>query len=549
MLKQNKFSLFFSFVLPLHFFSQNISIKPPKLVVGIVIDQMCYEYLYRYKSKFSENGFLRLLNNGTNCENTQYNYIPTYTGPGHASIYTGTTPDNHGIVGNDWYSRVIKKEVNCVGDSNVKSVGTKSDEGECSPKNLYVNTITDQLKLTYPKSKVISISIKDRGAILPGGHLSDGSYWFDYQTGNLITSTFYKEKLPKWVSDFNAEKQALNYLNQTWKTLLPLENYTESEQDNSKYEVLISSKKTPEFPYDFKELNKGKTNFDLFTITPFANTFLADFSIKALQNENLGLDEFTDFLAISFSTPDIAGHAFGPYSVEIEDIYLRLDLEIGKIISQLESTVGKDNFILFLTADHAVVPVPQYLTDKKLPGGYFYIGEVKKEISIHLTKKFGFNPIEEVTNNNFYLNTNLINEKKLSKTEIEDEIKTILLSKKGIKKVYTSHEISSGNTSDEWLTMVKKGYKLNESGDLIFLLEPGYLPKSNENSNSHKGTSHGSAFNYDTHVPLIWYGKGIPNQSIYRRVNITDIAATLAPLLNLQRPNSCTGEVIIEIFK
>jgi arylsulfatase A-like enzyme len=530
-------------------FSQNISKNPPKLVVGIVVDQMCYEYLYRYKTKFSQKGFLRLLNQGTNCENTQYNYIPTYTGPGHASIYTGTTPDNHGIVGNDWYVRSIKKDVNCVGDSSVKSVGTNSDEGKCSPKNLYVNTITDQLKLTYPKSKVISISIKDRGAILPGGHLSDGSYWFDYQTGNFVTSSFYKDRLPKWVEDFNAEKHATTYLKQTWNTFLPLEQYTESEKDNSKYEVLISTKKTPEFPYDFKELNKGKTNFDLFTLTPFANTFLADFSLKALKNENLGQDEFTDFLAISFSTPDIAGHAFGPYSVEIEDIYLRLDLEIEKLLDQLESTVGRDNFILFLTADHAVVPVPQYLLDKKLPGGYFYIGDVKKEIVENLNKKYGFNPIEDVTNNNFYLNRALIAEKNLSKLEIEEEIKKILLTKKGIKNVYTSKDLSSGNTSDEWLNMTKKGYKYSESGDLIYLLEPGYLPKSSESSNSHKGTSHGSAFNYDTHVPLIWYGKGIPNQSVYRKINITDITATLAPLLNLQRPNSCTGDVIIEILK
>jgi predicted AlkP superfamily pyrophosphatase or phosphodiesterase len=531
------------------FFAQNIKNQAPKLLVGIVVDQMCYEYLYRYKEKFSNNGFKKLLNEGTNCENTQYNYIPTYTGPGHASIYTGTTPSNHGIVGNDWFDRSSNSEVNCVGDTSVNSLGTSSKEGQCSPKNLFANTITDQLKLTYSKSKVISMSIKDRGAILPGGHLSDGSYWFDYQSGNFISSTYFTEKIPQWVSDFNTEKQASTYLKQTWNTLLPLDQYTESEKDNSKYEVLIGDKKTPEFPYNFKELNKGKSNFELFTISPFANTFLTDFAFKALKNENLGRDEHTDFLAISYSTPDIAGHAFGPYSVEIEDIYLRLDLEIEKLLDQLESTIGKDNFVLFLTADHAVVPVPEFLTDKKLPGGYFYYDEVKKEIKEKLVPKYAFNPVLEMTNNNIYLDRTALKEQNLNVEAIQEEIKEILMSKQGIKKVYTLKELSAGNTSDEWLTMVKKGYRFEESGDLIFLLEPGYLPKSSESTNSHKGTSHGSAFNYDTHVPLIWYGKGIPSLSIYRRINITDITATLAPILKLQRPNACTGEPIIEILK
>ncbi len=548
-LMKQSFFIFIS-IFSLHqFIAQENSISKPKLIVGIVVDQMCYDYLYRYNSKFGENGFKKLLKGGTNCENTQYNYVPTFTGPGHASIYTGTTPSNHGIVANDWYDRTLKKERNCVADTNVKSVGTTSNEGKTSPINLKSNTITDQLKLTYAQSKVISISIKDRSAILPGGHLSDGSYWFDYQTGNFITSTFYKEKLPTWVEDFNKEKQATNYLKQTWNTLLPIEKYTESGEDNSPYEVKLASKKTPEFPYNFKELNKGATNFDLFTITPFANTFLADFALKALKSEKLGEDEFSDILAISFSTPDIVGHAFGPYSIEIEDIYLRLDLEIEKILTELEKTIGKDNFVLFLTADHAVVPVPQYLVDKKLPGGYVFMTEIQEELNKELTLKFGFPLVEEITNDNIYLDRKTILEKNINSKKVQVAIKSILQTKKGIKKIYTEEDLNADNFSDEWLTMVKKGYLYHESGDLIFLLEPGYLPKSKLSETTHTGTSHGSAFNYDTHVPLIWYGKNIPAQSIFRRINITDITATLAPILKLQRPNATTGEVILELFK
>ena len=521
----------------------------PKLVVGIVVDQMCYDYLFRYQDKFSENGFKKLMKGGTNCQNTQYIYVPTYTGPGHASIYTGTTPSNHGIVANEWYVRAGKTETNCVDDSLVKPVGSASADGIKSPRNLLANTITDQLRLTYPGSKVISVSIKDRSAILPGGHLSNGSYWFDYTTGGFLTSSFFTKELPAWVQEFNREKRADQYLSQSWNTLYPLASYTESGPDNSKYEHLIAGKKTPEFPYDFKTLNKGAKDYELFTVTPFANTFLADFALKALKNEQLGTDDIPDVLAMSFSTPDIVGHSFGPYSVEIEDIYLRLDLEIEKIIDQLESTIGKDNFVLFLTADHAVVPVPQYLADKQLPGGYVYMKPLREKLNKVLDPKYGPGIIEEITNDNIYLNRTLIAEKQLDKDEIEEVIYQVLLEEKGIKKAYTSEQLLDPDGGDEWLELVQKGYRYDRSGDLIFILEPGYLPKSELNELTHKGTSHGSAFNYDTQVPLLWYGKNIPVQNVYRKVQITDITATLALILQVQRPNACTGQPIIEILE
>ncbi|MGV3632611.1 MAG: alkaline phosphatase PafA [Bacteroidota bacterium] len=533
----------------LPFSARTQSETKPRLVVGIVVDQMSYDYLFRFQDKFSDNGFKKLMKGGTNCQNTQYIYVPTYTGPGHASIYTGTTPSNHGIVANEWFVRSTQSETNCVDDSLVKPVGSASADGIKSPRNLIANTITDQLRLTYPGSKVISVSIKDRSAILPGGHLSNGSYWFDYTTGGFLTSTFFKQELPGWVKEFNTEKRADQYLQQSWNTLYPIAAYTESGPDNSRYEHLLSTKKTPEFPYDFKILNKGAKNYELFTITPFANTFLADFALKALKNEQLGTDDVPDVLAISFSTPDIVGHSFGPYSVEIEDIYLRLDLEIEKILDQLESTIGKDNFVLFLTADHAVVPVPQYLADKQLPGGYVYMKPLFEKLNSAVEQKFGHKLIDEITNDNIYINRGLIAEKQLNKTEIEQFISNILMEQKGIKKAYTTQQLLDPKGGDEWLTLVQKGYRYDLSGDLIFILEPGYLPKSELNESTHKGTSHGSAFNYDTQVPLLWYGKGIPVKNIYKKVQITDITATLALILQVQRPNACTGQPIIEILE
>jgi arylsulfatase A-like enzyme len=536
------------FFIALTFLSHAIAQKKPKLVVGIVIDQMCYEYLYRYQAKFGTDGFMKLLNKGAHCRNTQYNYVPTYTGPGHASIYTGTTPNNHGIVANDWYMREKKAGNNCVDDFSETTVGSVGDEGKCSPRNLKCNTITDQLKLTYPKGKVISLSIKDRGAILPGGHLSNGSYWYDYTNGNMISSTFFMQNLPVWVSDFNKQEQAKNYLTKTWNTMLPIEQYTESEADNSIYEVPYPGTTSTVFPYDFNKICNGKPVYKIFTATPFANTFLTDFALGALKNEDLGTDQHTDFLAISYSTPDIVGHSFGPYSVELEDIYIRLDLEIARLVKDLESKVGKDNFVLFLTADHAVVPVPQYLVDKKLPGGYLFLKDKINALKKELITETGVDLLTIEDNCNIYLNRDRIDSAKLNKTAIENIVKAKILRWEGIKKVYTATELEGAHQDDDWYNMIRLGYNYNESGDVIFMLEPGYLAKEVESESARKGTSHGTAFNYDTHVPLIWYGSKIKKQEIFRKILITDISATLVHILQVQNPNCTTGQPIIEIL-
>ena len=524
-------------------------VESPKLVVGIVIDQMCYEYLYRFESKFSKNGFKKLMNNGTHCRNTQYNYVPTFTGPGHASIYTGTTPNNHGIIGNEWFDRNTGETVNCVFDSTAFGIGTESKNGTCSPHYLKANTITDQLRMTYPSSKVISMSIKDRGAILPGGHLSNGSFWFDNIAGKFVTSSYFKKELPFWVNTFNEKNYPINYLNQTWNTLLTLEEYKESEPDNSPYEQLLQGKSTPTFPYDLKEMCKGQPNFSLFTSTPFANTYLTDFAIESIYNEMLGQDGQTDFLCISYSTPDIVGHAFGPYSVEMEDLYIRLDLEIARLIKELETRVGKNQFTLFLTADHAVVPVPQYLLDKKLPGGYLFLENNLIELDEEVKSEFGADLILSEENNNIYLDHETIDFLKINRGHVEHFIAEKIANWEGVKSVYTSNELINSSLDNGWKDMIRLGYVPNASGDVVFMLEPGYLPKSKDSEKSRKGTSHGSAFNYDTHVPLIWYGKGISKKEVFRRINITDITATLVHLLNVQKPNATTGEPILEVLQ
>lgn len=517
----------------------------PKLVVGIVVDQMCYDYLYRFYPHFGSNGFKKLMDKGTHFRNVQYNYVPTYTGPGHASIYTGTTPSNHGIVANDWYHRPYKRETNCVQDTTVKSVGTSHSSGQCSPHFLHANTITDQLKLTYPTSKVVGISIKDRSAILPAGHLADGAYWYDYGTGKFISSTFYGNALPEWVNQFNQKNQVKSMMQQPWNLLYAKEHYRYVNQDNSPYEVLIGGKTTPEFPYDFSSLDSLKQR-ELFTAMPAANTFLTQFAQSAIQGEQLGKHLTTDFLTISYSTPDIAGHAFGPYSLEIEDMYYRLDADIASLLAYLDKTVGKGQYVLFLTADHAVVPVPQFLQDNQLPGGYVYINDLKEKLKQACIQEFQEEVIDHIENNNIYLKPAFLTPE--MKAKIVPFIKQQLELFPEIKSVFVP-ELAGPATEDTWQRMVRAGYDRERSGELIFLLQPGYLSKSSDTPATHKGTSHGSAFNYDTHVPVLFYGKGIKVQEVFTPYEIVDITATLVHILDVQRPNATTGKPMVEVLK
>lgn len=524
------------FLFPLLFWGQK-----PKLVVGIVVDQMCYDYLYRFEHHFGKKGFHRFMNQGVNCRNTQYNYVPTFTGPGHASIFTGTTPYNHGIVANEWYDRNSKQGINCVFDAAVQSVGTvNSKYGLASPHFLETMTLTDQLKFTYPSSKVFAISIKDRSAILPGGHLSDGSFWFDYSSGTFITSTYFAKALPEWLQEFNQSKNADTYL-KDWTLLHDSSTYSRT-LDNSPYEITLKGKNSPTFPYNFTEFGRG--NYSQFTYTPFANTLLTDLAIECMQHEELGKGNSPDILCISYSTPDIAGHAFGPYSMEVEDIYARLDKDIENLLKALDQQVGKDNYLVFLTADHAVVPVPQQLKDQNLPGGYFDLAVLMKKLRSESVIKYGVDVCQAEENLNIYLNRPLIDSLHLNLGEIQKDMAQWINAYPEVKVVVSASDLERGLIEDPWMQMILRGYSKERSGDVLFLLKPGYLYVADEAANSHKGTSHGSAFNYDTHVPLLWYGNHLKKRQIFSPISITDIAPTLVHFLNLQRVGSMTGQPI-----
>ncbi len=531
-------------IIPFFSFAQK---QKPKLVVGIVVDQMRYDYLTRFWDKYGDGGFKKLVNEGFNCKNANYNYMPTYTGPGHASIYTGTTPENHGIISNTWYNKVANNSMYCTRDYLANTIGSVSAHGKMSPKNLLSTTITDELKLaTNNKGKVIGMSIKDRGAILPAGHKADAAYWYEGDNvGKWISSSFYMNELPKWVQKVNKKNNSDKYLNTKWETLLPIENYTESMGDNNPYEGLFNTEKAPVFPHDLPMLRDSNFNYSLIKATPYGNTILKELALAAIKEEKLGKDEFTDFLAVSFSSPDYIGHQYGPLSIEIEDTYLRLDKDLEEILNYLEKNFEKDEVLIFLTADHGVVNVPQYLMDNNLPAGYFDNAKLIDDLSAYLKSEYDADSIVmNVSNYQVFLNHEYINKNNWNVEAIENTIARFLLTKKGVAKAVTASSLKAAEFTDRILGNAQRGFHQARSGDILYVLESGWIP-----SGYHTGTTHGSPYNYDTHVPLLWYGAGIKKGQSDHFVVIPDIAATIAALLEIQAPSACTGVPIIGLLK
>ena len=521
----------------------------PKLVIGIVIDQMRYDYLYRFYNQYSDNGFKRLLNDGFSCENTHYNYTPTNTAPGHASIFTGATPTNHEIINNQWYSRAEKRIFYCTEDKTVKSLGTKTSEGKkgkMSPYNLKTTTITDELKLaTNQRAKVVGISIKDRGAILPAGHIANGAYWYDTSSGKMISSTYYFEELPKWVKDFNNKKVVGKYIKQGWELLLPLTEYYQSLADENHYEKPPIKNKKATFPYFIDKYNKKKRHKEFIYTAP-ANTFLRDFAQEAILKEKLGKNEVTDFLTLSFSPTDYIGHRYGIYSVEVQDTYLRLDRELAIFFEFLDKNIGKGEYTLFLTADHAAAASSYHLQDLQFDAGYLKWDSMKVELNDFLEEQYGKGDfISYLMDQDVFLNRELLSQRNISLEEAQQKTSEFLLAQKGITQTITATELSKQIQRTGFLQLVQNGFNARLSPDVSFLHQSGYMDSYYKKG----GTTHGMPYTYDTQVPLIFFGKNIKRGKTHRRVEITDIAATLASLLYLQQPSGCVGNPIIEIFE
>lgn len=510
--------------------------QKPKLVVGIVVDQMRYDYLFRYENKYGTGGFKRLLKEGYQVTNCHYNYVPTYTAPGHTSIYTGTTPAIHGIIGNDWFDPETGAIVYCTNDTLYKTVGAPGTAGCMAPTRMLTTTIGDELRIaSVKKSRVFGVALKDRSCILPAGHAANAAYWFDDATGNWISSTYYfkngETDLPQWVKDANAKKQELflHYLDKPWNTLLDIKTYTESIEDNNAYERNFPSETSPVFPHNLPAIKAAIKHYGLIKATPFGNTITKDFAKMLIENEKLGQGAYTDMICISFSSTDYVGHQFGPSSVETEDTYIRLDKDLEDLLKFLDTKIGRGKYTVFLTADHGAVEVPAYLNDLKIPGGHVNDDVIEMKLDSALKTIYGGSEkyVLWYENQQVYLNTALLTQKKLELKKVKESACNFLLSLPEVVQVYDEEDMRREHYTSGVAMLLQNGFHPKRSGHLLVNYFPGIIEGGS------KGTTHGSPYSYDTHVPLVLMGAGIQPGKSVTYTTITQIAPTVCHLLNI----------------
>jgi predicted AlkP superfamily pyrophosphatase or phosphodiesterase len=512
-------------------------------VVGIVIDQMRYDYLYRYYEKYSSlstgGGFRRLMDQGFNCRNNHYHYAATYTGPGHAAIYTGSAPALNGIVGNEFYDRQVGRIVYCAEDTTVRTVGNAGTAGQMSPRNMLVTTIGDQLKLaTDNRAKVVGVALKDRGSILPAGHAADAAYWFDSKDGNWITSTFYRKDLPGWVQAYNNRRLPDQFVRQKWEPLLPLDRYTASTTDDQPYEATLPGETKAVFPHEFVAVS-GQSRYEVLRATPFGDQLTKEFALAALDGEQLGKDDITDLLAVSFSSTDYIGHAFGTHAIETEDEYLRLDLQLQDFFNQLDEKVGKGAWLAFLSADHGAADIPAFSRNYRIPADIKQYGEVSEVVKAALAKAYGPGQwMLTYFNQQIYLNTALLAEKKIQIQDVYALIRSALLNQRGVVNVVNLHGLANTALPENQLMMLKNVYFPNRSGDIYVMLQAGWFEGRN------KGTTHGTTYAYDTHVPFLLYGWGVKPGQTFQRTQIADIAPTVCAILGILEPSGSVGNPV-----
>ena len=515
----------------------------PKLVVGIVVDQMRWDYLYRYYSRYGEGGFKRLLNQGFSCENTLINYLPTYTAVGHTCIYTGSVPSISGITGNNWTDQLTGRRSYCTEDSTVQSVGAPTAGGKMSPRNLLVSTITDELRIaTNFQSRVVGVSLKDRAAILPAGHTANAAFWLDDASGNFISSTYYMSQLPDWAEKYNRDKNINWLISDGWSTLYPVGTYVESDADNQPYEGKLDGEVFPVFPHDVKAAY-AKDRGSLRS-TPFGNTLTLDFARAALEGYQLGRGPATDFLTINCASTDYVGHLFGPNSIEVEDTYLRLDKDLAAFFTFLDNQIGKDRYLVFLTADHGAANAVGFMQKHRLPADFFIAENEVDTLNKQIREKFG---IEKAIRSaeNFQINFD-VDKITAAKTDLH-EVKALavdfLKKQPGVNYAVDVDQLQDAAIPEPIRTMITNGYNFKRSGQVEVVFEPGWLETS-----AQTGTTHGSWNPYDTHIPLVFMGWKIHPGSTNTTVHITDIAPTLAALLHIQMPDGCIGTPITDVI-
>lgn len=513
----------------------------PKLVVTILVDQFRYDYLERFRDQLSDGGFRRLMDEGAFMTFAQYNYAPTVTGPGHASFLSGAPPSVHGIIANDWFDIRTRKMLNCVGDDSVATVGGGKTEGQRSPRNFVGSNFADEMRLRF-HSRVVGVSLKDRGAILPAGKKPTGAYWFDSTTGNFITSTYYMAELPKWVRDFNERKRPAAFIGQIWKRLLEPAAYEWPDQVVG--EGLMPREKTPTF--DHVVYPSPTDGFETLVPTPFGNQLLAEFALAALEGEQLGSGPQPDLLSISFSSIDAAGHRFGPYSQEIQDMTLRLDRELEQLLAALDKKIGLKNIALLLTADHGVAPTPEFAAQQGFDGERVDMAPLMIDLNAQLAERFGPGDLlltPRPVDGNLYFDHAALRARKLEAEPIAAFIREWALSTGKFQAAYTRAQLLEGRAPGAVGMRVLNGYNAERSGDVVLVLKPYSLAVT-----VNSGTTHGTPYSYDTRIPVLFYGSAFKRGRYADEFYVTDIVATLCAALHLNEPPGSIGKPCVKIL-
>jgi predicted AlkP superfamily pyrophosphatase or phosphodiesterase len=522
--------------------AQKPGLARPKLVVGIVVDQMRWDYLYRYYERYGSDGFRRLLGEGFSCDNTLINYLPSFTAVGHTCIFTGSVPALSGISGNEWIEQLSGKTVYCTDDSTVRTVGADNASGKMSPRNLLVSTVTDELRLASNfQSKVVGVSLKDRAAILPAGHTANAAFWLDDSTGNFVSSTYYMQELPGWVDAYNKTRPIEKLIQNGWTTLRPIDTYKNSDSDDQPYEGRYPGETGTSFPHHIDEAYKKSRG--IFRPTPFGNTLTLDFARQAVEGYQLGSGPATDFLTINCASTDYVGHMFGPNSIEVEDTYLRLDQDLGKFFAYLDSKLGKGQYTVFLTADHGAAHAIGFMQKHEIPADFWNSRPLVDSLNRMLAVKFGVDKLIR-SGLNYQLNFDL---GKIDAQHLDlDAIKRLCIDwlerQPGISYAVDLAHIGESPVPEPLRSMIINGYNFKRSGAVQIVLAAGWFEGYGKT-----GTTHGTWNPYDTHIPLVFMGWGIRPGHSNAAVNMADIAPTVAALLHIQMPNGAVGKPIKEV--
>jgi len=519
------------------------AVERPKLVVGIVVDQMRWDYLYRYADRYEAGGFKRMMGEGFSCENTFITHLPSFTAVGHSTIYTGSVPAIHGITGNDWTDQVTGRKWYCTEDTTIQAVGTTSDAGKMSPRNLLSSTITDELKLaTNFRSKVVGVSLKDRASILPAGHTPDGAFWLDDSNGCFVTSTYYMNDLPGWVKDFNNAKEPAKLMSKPWETLYPINTYVQSTADDAKWEGNFKGETTTTFPHNMPVIYQQDPGS--LRSTPSGNTLTLDFAKAAVSGYSLGKDSITDFLTINCASTDYVGHQYGPNSIEVEDTYLRLDKDLAAFFRFLDQRVGKGNYLVFLSADHGAAHSVGFMKEHNIPADLVPAAKLMTGVNSALAARFGVEGLA-VSGQNYHLSFDMkkIAAQKLDYEAVKKEAVRYLQQQPGIQFAVDVENIGNSAVPEPIRTMIMNGYNPKRTGPVMIVQEPGWY------QGAEKGTTHGSWNAFDTHLPLLFMGWHVKHGATNETVSMADIAPTIAAMLHIQMPNGNVGKPVMAVYK